>query len=181
MHHEITSARPRDSASTASSAGQTLGPLPRHEGGSQKSGMKENEGIGHDGVRQDVVPAIPELPENMPRLSAAASFPGSQQRGVALAAGSRHQPKESGPESIAPQQPTEPLELPVTRKSIRLAQNHAPGKKAGQPNPDPCRPGKLRLLKKKPCLATRQGRQGRNLERCQMRKRSHPQIAEKFR
>ena len=139
MYHEITSARPQDSASTASSARQPLGPLSRHEGGPQKSGMKKNEGIGHDGVRQDVVPAIPELPENMPGLSAAASLPGSQQCGVALAAGSRHQPEESGPEPVAPQQPTQPLELPVTRKGVCLAQNHAPGKKdrSAQSRPRP--------------------------------------------
>jgi hypothetical protein len=63
--------------------------------------MEEGEGIGHDGVGQDVVPAVPELLEDTPGLGAAARFPGGQQGGVALAAGRRHQAKDPGPEPVA--------------------------------------------------------------------------------
>ena len=40
--------------------------------------MEENEGVGHDGVGQDVIPAVAELPENAARLGAATGFAGGQ-------------------------------------------------------------------------------------------------------
>ncbi len=114
--------------------------------------MEENKGIGQDGVRQDVVPAVPELLKYPPGLCAATRLSGGQHGGVALAAGCRHQAKDFGPEPVTMQQMPEPLKFTVAGEGIRLTQDHSPGKEPGQCDPDPGHPGKFGLLNKEPCF-----------------------------
>ncbi len=76
--------------------------------------MKEGEGVGHDGVGQDVIPAVSEFPENMPGLRAVAGLAGGQESGITLTAGRRNQSENSGPEPVTAQQAAQPLEFAVT-------------------------------------------------------------------
>ena len=157
-----------------------FGILARNERRPQKARMKKIQRVGHDHIRQDVIPTVPKLTKNPFGLGAISSFPGCQQGGVTLTARSGHQSEQARSKSVTQQKASQTLELPVAGKGIRLTQNHPPSEKTGQHNPQPANPGHLRLRQDKMSLDPGNYSQAGHFDRSQVRKGSGAQIAQRF-